>query len=172
MTSISPSQTPLRGDPIALPASARPVQPAGPAGQTAGAPERPATAPETALPPRAPDRSSAGSSAAARQVAETPLPRQESAAPERRWREFGTRETGFQSPRPAPPLRSFAQIPTEVMEQISLLRQQGAAPDPRGVPGRNDPTPVPAPAILVSPSGSPLDRTADKGAGTVMPGMA
>jgi hypothetical protein len=60
-------------------------------------------------------------------------------------------------PEPAGPLKTFAQIPTEVMQEISRLREEAAAQSAQGVPGRNDPTPMPASPAAIGGSGSPYD---------------
>jgi len=48
-------------------------------------------------------------------------------------------------PEPAGPLRSFAQVPTELMQELTRLRSAAQASLAAGVPGRLDPTPLPAP---------------------------
>jgi hypothetical protein len=50
---------------------------------------------------------------------------------------------------PAGPLKTFAQIPTEVMQEISRLREEAAQSNILGVRGRNDPTPMPASADAI-----------------------
>lgn len=52
-----------------------------------------------------------------------------------------TPETGA---RPAAPLRSFAQIPTQMIQEINRMREDFAAIKARGIEGRSDPTPMPA----------------------------
>jgi len=46
--------------------------------------------------------------------------------------------------RPAAPLKSFAQIPTEVMAEISRLREEAAEATDTAPIEREDPTPMPA----------------------------
>ena len=61
-------------------------------------------------------------------------------------------------PRPAEDtgrLQSFAQIPTEVMQEISRLRQEAAESKAQGVPGRNDPTPMPASPEAIGQTSGP-----------------
>ena len=60
-------------------------------------------------------------------------------------------------PRPAPPLKTFATIPTEITAEIARIREEAAMRRPGG-PG-NDPTPMPAPAEAIGPSAVPLDDT-------------
>lgn len=54
--------------------------------------------------------------------------------------------------RPAPPLKSFATIPTAMMEEIERLRQEAAERAAKGVEGRADPTPVPAREDAIGPA--------------------
>jgi len=45
---------------------------------------------------------------------------------------------------PSGPLKTYAQIPMEIVQEISRLREEAAQMQIEGVPGRNDPTPMPA----------------------------
>jgi len=47
-------------------------------------------------------------------------------------------------PEPAGPLKTFAQIPMEIVQEITRLREEAEQARISGVPGRNDPTPMPA----------------------------
>ena len=47
-------------------------------------------------------------------------------------------------PEPAGPLKSYAQIPMEIIKQINRLREEAAQAHSEEIPGRNDPTPMPA----------------------------
>ena len=57
----------------------------------------------------------------------------------------------------AGPLKTFAQIPTEVMQEISRLREEAAAENVAGIPGRNDPTPMPASPAAIGAGAMPYD---------------
>jgi hypothetical protein len=57
----------------------------------------------------------------------------------------------------AGPLKTFAQIPTEVMQEISRLREEAAAENVGGIPGRNDPTPMPASPAAIGAGAMPYD---------------
>ena len=54
-------------------------------------------------------------------------------------------------PQPAGPLRSFAQVPTQLMQELTRLRSAELPANAAGVPGRLDPTPVPAPSEAIGP---------------------
>lgn len=47
-------------------------------------------------------------------------------------------------PRPAPPLKTYARIPTTMMLEIGKLREAAAETNAKTVEGRQDPTPMPA----------------------------
>jgi len=55
------------------------------------------------------------------------------------------------------PLKTFAQIPTEVMQEISRLREEAEARNVGGIPGRNDPTPVLASPAAIGAAAMPYD---------------
>lgn len=58
---------------------------------------------------------------------------------------------------PAGPLKTYAQIPTEMMQEITRLREEAAEGNAQGVPGRNDPTPMPASPDAIGPTRMPYD---------------
>ena len=58
---------------------------------------------------------------------------------------------------PVGPLKTYAQIPTEMMQEISRLREEAAAANAKGVPGRNDPTPMPAAPEAIGTGRVPYD---------------
>lgn len=58
-------------------------------------------------------------------------------------------ETGV---RPAAPLRSFAQIPTEMVQEIIRIRENKASDSAKGIDGRQDPTPMPARSDAIGPA--------------------
>ncbi|MEM6739431.1 MAG: hypothetical protein AAF646_04895 [Pseudomonadota bacterium] len=58
---------------------------------------------------------------------------------------------------PAGPLKTYAQIPTEMMQEISRLREEAAEANAQGVPGRNDPTPMPASPTAIGTGEMPYD---------------
>ncbi|RDC71204.1 hypothetical protein DLJ49_15320 [Rhodovulum sp. 12E13] len=47
-------------------------------------------------------------------------------------------------PEPAGPLKTYAQIPMEIVREITRLREEAAEAQAAGISGRNDPTPMPA----------------------------
>jgi hypothetical protein len=47
-------------------------------------------------------------------------------------------------PEPAGPLKTYAQIPMEIVREITRLREEAAEAQAAGIAGRNDPTPMPA----------------------------
>ncbi|MEM9250446.1 MAG: hypothetical protein AAGB05_17350 [Pseudomonadota bacterium] len=60
-------------------------------------------------------------------------------------------------PEPAGPLKTYAQIPTEMVREISRLREEAAEEKVQGVPGRNDPTPMPASPDAIGTGRVPYD---------------
>ncbi len=110
------------------------------------APSAPATAPETARATLPPGPVQPASDSEARDPAallpEAPPPRIRSGEPE---------EFPPEPPRPAPagPLKTYAEIPSEVMKKIAELREELAGQRARGIPGRADPTPMPADAAAI-----------------------
>ncbi|MEM1431775.1 MAG: hypothetical protein AAGG09_20140 [Pseudomonadota bacterium] len=77
-----------------------------------------------------------------------PQPPSEDGAP-------GTPEAPRQEP--VAPLKTYAQIPTEMMQEISRLREEAAEANAQGVPGRNDPTPMPAAPAAIGTGSIPYD---------------
>ncbi|MEO1680576.1 MAG: hypothetical protein AAFU80_20715 [Pseudomonadota bacterium] len=69
-------------------------------------------------------------------------------------RALGIEEPPFPAPtnRPAGPLKTFAQVPTEVMEEVSRRTAEEIQAQAKGVPDRNDPTPMPASPQAIGPS--------------------
>lgn len=53
--------------------------------------------------------------------------------------------------------QAFAEIPMRVMEEIARLRDDTASRNASGVPGRNDPTPMPASPQAIGTGGMPYD---------------
>ena len=112
------------------------------------APNAPATAPETrgATVPPGPVQPATDSDPRdpAALLPEAPPPRERTSAPE---------EFPPEPPRPAPagPLKTYAEIPSEVMKKIAELREELAGEKARGIPGRADPTPMPADAAAIGP---------------------
>ncbi len=47
-------------------------------------------------------------------------------------------------PEPAGPLKTFAQIPMQIVQEITRWREEAEQGRAAGIPGRNDPTPMPA----------------------------
>lgn len=123
--------------------------------ETAGtAPVQPVAPPDLAAAVRPSDEAEAKDAAEARRLAE------ESAradAARRADREDGEEIVpAVDEPRPVPPLKSFANIPMQVVEEISKIREEAAKENAEGANGRPDPTPVPAAdqAIAPTPPGS------------------
>lgn len=56
----------------------------------------------------------------------------------------GAPEASAFRPDPAGPLKTYAQIPMEIVREITRLREEAAEAQAAGIPGRNDPTPMPA----------------------------
>lgn len=108
---------------------------------------------QTATAVRPPEAAAETQEAADKRMAEEPTRREETSESP-----HGAASSGSEAPRPAPPLKSFAQIPMKVVEEISRLREEAARETAQGVPGRSDPTPVPAAnqAIAPAPPGSAL----------------
>lgn len=132
---LSPGEPGLRADrpsaPALFPEGSMPVS-----GATASAPP---ILPEAIGPGPAPDRAGAPGLRPASQ--ETSLPAGESRAPSDT---RSDRDMPRIIPvRPGAP-QSLARIPTEIMEEISRLRAEAEQARVGGVPGRNDPTPMPA----------------------------
>jgi hypothetical protein len=67
-------------------------------------------------------------------------------------------------PEPAGPLRTFAQVPTELMQELTRLRSAEVAASASGIPGRLDPTPMPAPDDAIG-----ADRASAPGATGLRP---
>jgi hypothetical protein len=110
------------------------------------APSAPATAPQTALATLPPGPAMPATHSVPRDPAEMMR-----AAPPPRERVGEADEFPPEPPRPAPagPLMTYAEIPSEVMKKIAELREELAGEKARGIPGRPDPTPMPADSAAI-----------------------